>query len=132
MKRNALALIVVGALMSGVNVYAHHSFSGTYDKTKVVRLDGKLIRMLYRNPHSFIHIAVPDDKGQVQEWSIEWQGGVQLAGASITRTTLKVGDPLIVTANPSRTPGELRAVMVSLKRTTDGFAWGEKAGQVVD
>jgi hypothetical protein len=42
-----------------------------------------------------------------------------------------VGDEIVVVARPSRVAGEYRALMVTLKRPSDGFAWGGP-GQVVD
>ena len=50
----------------------------------------------------------------------------------MTRETLRVGDMVVVVGNPSRVPGEYKALMVSLKRPLDGFSWGGRAGQAVD
>ena len=47
------------------------------------------------------------------------------------RETLKVGDDVVIFARPSRVPGEYRALMLRLKRPSDGFAWGSP-GQAVD
>ena len=50
----------------------------------------------------------------------------------MTRETLKVGDAVVIVGRPSRVPGEYRALMVSLKRPSDGFTWGTRGGEVVD
>jgi thiamine monophosphate kinase len=63
---------------------------------------------------------------------IEWGGAGLLQGQGVTRDTLKVGDPVIITGNPGRDPADHRMRMVTLKRTTDGFGWGGRAGETVE
>ena len=128
MKIKAAVLVLAAALLFGTTAYAHHSFAGTYDLSQQVKVEGKLVQFLFRNPHSFVHIE--DAEGQ--RWAIEWAGGAQLAGSSIDRNTLKVGDPVVITGNPTRTTGEHRLRMVSLKRTSDGLTWGNRQGEVVN
>ena len=48
------------------------------------------------------------------------------------RESLKVGDEIVIVGRPSRVTGEYRALMVSLKRPTDGFTLGLAGGEVVD
>jgi len=129
--RRVLLLVVGAALAAGSSVYAHHSYAATYDVAKQVKLEGKLVQFVYRNPHSFVTVQAPDESGAMQRWAVEWAGTTQLGAAGVNRESLKVGDAIIVTARPSRVPGEYRALMVTLKRPSDGFAWGG-AGQVVD
>ena len=127
-----LFLIVAGALVAASAASAHHSYSATYDVANEVRLEGKLVQFVYRNPHSFVHVQAPDQKGQPQRWAVEWSGTGQLAEAGVQRDTLKVGDQVVITGRPSRVPGEYRVLMVTLKRPADGFSWGGRAGQAVD
>jgi len=132
MKAKTLALAFVAALLCAMTAYAHHSFAGTYDGKKEVKIEGKLIRFLFRNPHSFVHVEAADETGKMQQWSVEWTGVPQLAGAGITSNTLKVGDPVVIVGNPTRTPGERRMRMVTFRRTSDGFSWGTRRGEVVN
>ena len=127
MKSKTVVLILAGAFLFGMTVYAHHSFASTYDLNTQVKVEGKLVQFLFRNPHSFVHIE--DASGE--RWSIEWAGGGQLAGNGIDRNTLKVGDPVVVSGNPTRTEGEHRLRMVTLKRTSDGLTWGTRQGETV-
>jgi len=130
MRRLLLFVAAVSCLATGA-AYAHHSYAATYDVTKEVKLEGKLVQFVYRNPHSFVHIMAADDKGAPQRWAVEWSGTTQLGNSGVTKETLKVGDEVIIMGRPSRVPGEYRALMVTLKRPSDGFAWGGP-GQVVD
>jgi hypothetical protein len=130
MTRSAIA-IAVGVLLAGVSAYAHHSQAAQYDTSKEVKIQGTLVQFQFRNPHTFIQVEAPDDNGTVVRWSIEWGGVGQLNGQGVTRTTLKYGDPVIITANPSRTPNDHKLHMLTLKRTSDGFGWGTRPGEVI-
>lgn len=124
-------VIVVAMLLFGASPYAHHSQAAQYDTSKEVRIEGTLVQFQFRNPHTFIQVEAPDEKGDKVRWSIEWGGVGQLNGQGVTRTTLKYGDPVIITANPSRTPNDHKLHMLTLKRTSDGFGWGTRPGEVI-
>jgi len=130
--RRALAVVIGAVVLAGTAAYAHHSYSATYDVANEVKIEGKLVQFVYRNPHSFVHVQAPDQKGVQQRWAVEWSGTGQLAEAGVQRDTLKVGDHVVITGRPSRVPGEFRVLMVTLQRPADGFRWGGRAGQVVD
>ena len=133
MKTKLFILVIAGMLVFGLmTAFAHHAIVSTYDFKKEVKLDGTMVLMLFRNPHAFVHIDVPDEQGVQQRWAIEWGGASQLGGQGVTRNTFKPGDQVIITGNPSRTPGERRMKMNTLHRPKDGFAWGFKPGEVVD
>ena len=125
-------LLLLAVVAASATVSAHHSFGATYDVNNEIKLEGKLVQIVYRNPHSFVHIEAPDPTGKTQRWSIEWGGTAQLANQGVKRQTLNVGDQVVVTARPSRVPGEFRVLMVSLVRPSDGFSWGRRAGELVE
>jgi len=118
--------------MSGVVTDAHHSFNAVYDVSSEVTIEGKLVQFLYRNPHSWVHVEVTNESGKVERWAVEWGGTGQLAGQGVTRTTLKVGDNVIISGDPSRTHGDPKMKMNTLRRTSDGFGWGTRPGETFD
>jgi len=130
MTRRTIA-IVLGVLVSSESAWAHHSQAAQYDTSKQVKIEGMLVQFQFRNPHTFIQVEAPDENGTMVRWSIEWGGVGQLNGQGVTRTTLKYGDPVIITANPSRTPNDHKLHMLTLKRTSDGFGWGTRPGEVI-
>ena len=132
MKNKVILLALAAILISGLTAYAHHSFAATYDQNKEVKIEGKIAQFLIRSPHSFVHVLAPDETGTMQRWAIEWQGAAQLIDSGVTKDTLKAGDPVIVTGNPGRDPADHRIRMKTIKRTTDGFEWGNRQGQVVE
>jgi hypothetical protein len=125
-------LLLAGFLVVAGVASAHHSYGATYEVRKEIKLEGKLVQFVYRNPHSFVHMEAPDESGAKQRWAVEWSGTSQLANTGVTRESLKVGDQITVTARPSRVPGEYRVLMVRLVRPSDGFTWGSRGGEVVD
>jgi hypothetical protein len=128
---SAVLIAAIGLLVGGVGS-AHHSYAATYDTSKDVKLEGKLVQFVYRNPHTFVHVQAADDAGKMQRWAVEWSGTSQLDRAGVTRETLKIGDSVVVTIHPSRVPGDYRGLMVRLVRPSDGFNWGQAEGQTVD
>jgi len=125
MKRTLLALVITaGAIVSGGRALAHHSFAATYFEDKTQKVEGNLVQFLYRNPHSFVHVEAPDDKGAMQRWAIEWGAGGQLGRQGVTRETLKPGDHVIIVGNPGRNPEDHRLRMVNITRPSDGWKWG--------
>ena len=119
-------------LLCAGTLFAHHSFTATYDTGKTVTIEGKVTQFLLRNPHSFLHVAVVDKDGKEVVWNVEWAASGQLGGAGVTRDSLKVGDQVIVTGNPGRDPADQRIRMMTVKRPSDGFNWGFRQGQTVD
>ena len=125
MKRTLLALAVTaGAVLSGGRALAHHSFAATYFEDKTQKVEGNLVQFMYRNPHSFVQLEAPDEKGVVQRWSIEWGAGGQLGRQGVTRETLKPGDHVVIVGNPGRNPEDHRLRMVNITRPSDGWKWG--------
>ena len=113
------------ALLAGTAAYAHHSYAATYDITKEVKLEGKLVQFVYRNPHSFVHVEAPDDTARCSGGRSSGAAPRSSAQQGVKRESLKVGDEIVIMARPSRVPGEYRALMVSLRRPLDGFTWGD-------
>jgi hypothetical protein len=125
MKRKLVLPLIAVALASllGGRAYAHHSFAATYFVDQSIKIEGTVTQFLYRNPHSFLKVDAPDDKGEMQSWSIEWGGGAQLTQSNVTRDTLKPGDHVVVTGNPGRDTAEHRIRMHSIVRPSDGWKW---------
>jgi len=130
--KSKMLLGLASSLIFGIAAYAHHSLGATYESDKEVKLEGKIVQLLLRNPHSFLQIDVPDKDGALQRWSLEWRGSGQLGQAGIKRDTLKAGDAVVVTVNPSRTKGDNRGALKTLHRTSDGFGWGTRPGETIE
>ena len=120
-RKSFVLLIAVLMFVPAMAAYAHHSFAATYQEDKKVTVEGKVVQLLLRNPHSFFHIEVTDEGGQTVTWSIEG------APASQLKTTggdaLKVGDLVSVVCNPARSEDAHRGRLLSVKRPSDGWSY---------
>ncbi len=125
----AVLLAAVGMLMSGVPATAHHSFSATYQEGEMIEIRGSIVQVSFRNPHSWVYVMAPDDDGVMHRWGLEWGGAGQLAGQGMTRSSLIVGDQVIITGAPGRNPEDHRLRMNTLLRPSDGFSWGTREGE---
>ena len=123
MRRELLILMLLAGSVFGGRASAHHSFAATYVVDKEIKIEGKLVEFLYRNPHSFVKVEALDDKGQTQTWVVEWGGVAQLGREGVSRDTLKAGDHVTVTGNPGRDPEEHRIRLHSITRPSDGWKW---------
>lgn len=112
--------------------YAHHSFTATYDESAEIEIEGTLVQFMFRNPHSFVHVLAPNERGDMQRWAVEWGGAGTLNAQGVTRETLKVGDHVVITGNPGRNAIDHRLRMQTLRRTRDDFAWGLNAGETFE
>ena len=61
----------VGLLVAAVPVFAHHSFTAEFDNTKPLTLKGKVTKMDFVNPHSWVHFDVTTPDGKVVNWGAE-------------------------------------------------------------
>jgi hypothetical protein len=127
MKFRLFVLMLVVASMSGMTVYAHHSFAGTYVEDQSVRLEGTVAEFNIRNPHSFISIEVTDKDGKTTRWGGEWGGVTQLSQGGINRFTLKIGDKIIIDGAPARDSSDhkilVRKVVRPATATSPEFTW---------
>ena len=117
-------LVTVAALMLGGGMaLAHHSATATYIVGKSVKIEGTLKELIWRNPHSYIKVEAPDDKGEMQIWVIEGAAPGQLAEQGLTATRLRPGDKVIVTGLPGRIAEDHRLLLETVERPSDGFKW---------
>ena len=131
----AAIILSLGLLMAVPSGFAHHSLGATYDANKTVTIEGKILQLLLRNPHSFLQVEdakLKDEDGEPIRWSLEWRSAGSLGQQNIKRDTLKAGEEVTVTMNPSRTAGDHRGALVTMHRKSDGFGWGTRPGEVVE
>jgi hypothetical protein len=120
-------LLAAGACLLGLwaagPAFAHHSMAG-FDRTKTVTLVGTVKQFKWANPHSWIELEVPNDKGGVETWNAEMTAPGILARAGWKSTLLKPGDKVSVVVRPliSGEPGGL-FVSVTL---ADGQVYTER------
>src|SRR5437764_104833 len=103
LKSTFLSAILASILIAAVAgpAAAHHSFSA-FNTTEQKIVVGAVKKVEWTNPHIWIYIDVPNDKGGADIYSFEGMSPNYLERRDWTRTTLKVGDKITVTFNPLR------------------------------
>ena len=86
-------------------VVAHHASTPFYDPDRRVEIEGTVTRFVFRNPHAFLYVDVPDASGAATEWQVELGAPVSLRRAGWTPDTLSVGTMVKVAGQPSRAEG---------------------------
>ncbi len=132
MKRQLFVVIAGVALACGASMSAHHSQVAVYDTKGEQKIEGTLVQVLIRSPHSWVHVEAKDAEGKVQRFAIEWGGAAQLSRQGVDGKTLKVGDVVKITGRPGRNKVDHRLLMMYMERPVDGWTWGNRPGEVVD
>ena len=131
MKRRMAALVAACACLLGARAYAHHAFPSTYLEGRTITIQGELVQILFRNPHSFVQVMVQEQDGSLVRYAVEWVGASELGRQGVTATTLKGGDFVVISGAPGRNPTDHRVRMTSLRRPKDGFGWKLPADRMV-
>ena len=79
----------------------HHSFA-MFDQTKQVTLSGNVTVFEWTNPHAYIEVDVPDEKGVVTHWSVELGSPSILMQSGWKYKDLKHGDKVTLKLSPLR------------------------------
>ena len=67
-----IAGCVLGILWFVAQPQAHHAFAAEFDIKKVLTLAGKVVKMEWVNPHSWLTIEVTTPDGKVEQWAAEF------------------------------------------------------------
>lgn len=95
------AALALGATTAAV---AHHSFATEFDRDKPIRLEGKVVKFEWVNPHSWIHLDAQVN-GKTQRWRVEGGAPSALLRRGWNRNSLPAGTSIIVDAFRARDGG---------------------------
>jgi hypothetical protein len=98
---NTLPATICAVLLLITPIFAHHSFS-SFDMDRSLTLTGVTKRFELTNPHSYLYLEVADDKGEINEWAVEFHAVGQLLRLGFTKDSFKPGDKVTITVHPMR------------------------------
>jgi hypothetical protein len=106
--RPVLAAFALLALATAAPALAHHSFA-VFDHTRTVTVKGTVRTFQWTNPHAFLDVDVPDDKGNVKPFTIELTSINMLSRVGWRSNMIKAGDRVKAVVAPllSGQPGGL-------------------------
>ena len=96
------SMILVWALLVARGA-AHHAFSPVYDDKRTVTVAGVVTEFRFVNPHAMMAMDVTDDSGRVTKWAVEFAGRLNLSEVGWTEESIKAGERVTVTGNPTHT-----------------------------
>jgi hypothetical protein len=82
---------------------SHHSFAAVYDEARLVTLSGVVTEFKFVNPHALMYMDVSDASGKVSKWTVEFAGRLNLSNVGWTADSIKSGERVTVTGNPTHT-----------------------------
>jgi Family of unknown function (DUF6152) len=113
---------------AAVPTWAHHAFAAEYDAKKPVKLTGAVTKIDWTNPHVYFFVDVEDESGRVTNWAFEMAAPSALKGSGWTRTSMKIGDVIIVEGTRAKdggNHGNARAVTMASSGKRLGAASSE-------
>ena len=97
-------VVMVCAMAFPLNVFSHHAFSSEFDANRPFEVQGKITRVEWVNPHSWVHMDVVQEDGSIVPWMMEGGTPNTLLRGGLTRTVLVVGTEIIVRGYQSKDP----------------------------
>jgi hypothetical protein len=101
----ALAVLLTSAMPAA----AHHAFGAEFDANRPVLLKGKIVKVEWVNPHTWIHVEVTKEDGTKEVWMVEGGSPNSLLRRGATKNSFPMGTEVIVDGYQARDHSELRA-----------------------
>ena len=136
-----LAVILYIATLAS-SAYAHHSHPYFYDECKSITIEGRVERVEFKDPHTWIVLRLDDGTA----YTVDWAPQSRLTNDRIigpAKEALVFGSRVVVTGNPIRDAAQIREHFPDftsvvnpntldptlIRRVGDSFSWAANPPQ---
>jgi hypothetical protein len=102
-------LAMLAAILSGATLaHAHHSHPYFYDECKSITVEGRVERVEFKDPHTWIFVKLDDGTA----YTVDWAPLSRLMKNRIigpAKESLVFGARVVITGNPIRDSAQIRA-----------------------
>ena len=91
-----LTIPILLLLAYAAPLIAHHAFGAEFDRNAPIRLQGKIVKLEWVNPHSWIHLEIALEDGSSEVWMVEGGTPNVLLRRGLKRDCLAPGTEIIV------------------------------------
>ena len=81
---------------------AHHGVTGQFDLEQVLSVTGKVNRVRFVNPHSYVYFKVTNSEGKEEQWRCELRSGSLLKRKGWTTDMFPIGSTIKLFGSPDR------------------------------
>lgn len=99
----------VALFFASLPASAHHAFGSEFDAQAPVLLKGKIVKIEWVNPHTWIHVEVTKPDGSTEVWMVEGGSPNTLLRRGANKNTFPVGTEVVVDGYQARDHSEKRA-----------------------
>ena len=136
MKRNVVLATAICVYVAGSSALAHHSHPYFYDECKSITIEGRVERVEFKDPHTWVVLRLDDGTVYVVDWApLSRLTSTGVIGPA--KEALVYGAPVVVTGNQIRTAAQIREHFPdfksdvnpntvdpsSIRRVGDSFSW---------
>lgn len=75
---------------------AHHAFGAEFDRNAPIKLQGKIVKLEWVNPHTWIHLEITTEERRGEVWAVEGGTPNVLLRRGLRRDCLTPGTEIIV------------------------------------
>jgi hypothetical protein len=104
--------------VSASHVSAHHSFAAEFSYEDSGTISGKVVEVLFVNPHARYFIAIGEEDGKEILWDAQTRSPNALLEAGWSKDTIRVGQQVTIEGNLGR--NETRKIWIREVRLESG------------